>query len=155
MLGVCCEPSFPISMSNITAAKFPASRTKPTSLVKGQAFLHLKRHLTRRQAGLTDRPSPRSRVAAFATRTSTKCVVSLDPNTNTIKKNTNLIWQYKYMTVQNNFTIQLYCLCAEKFAFWLVIYIDWLMIAYIALFSALLSSLTALACGATWVTSFL
>ena len=32
---------------------------------------------------------------------------------------------------------------------------DWLMIAYIALFSALLSRLTALACGATWVTSFL
>ena len=30
-----------------------------------------------------------------------------------------------------------------------------LMIAYIALFSALLSRLTALACGATWVTSFL
>ena len=33
--------------------------------------------------------------------------------------------------------------------------IDWLMIAYIALFSALLSRLTALACGSTWVTSFL
>ena len=33
--------------------------------------------------------------------------------------------------------------------------IDWLMIAYIALFSALLSRLTVLACGATWVTSFL
>ena len=32
---------------------------------------------------------------------------------------------------------------------------DWLMIAYIALFSALLSRLTVLACGATWVTSFL
>ena len=31
---------------------------------------------------------------------------------------------------------------------------DWLMIAYIALFSALLSRLTALACGSTWVTSF-
>ena len=30
----------------------------------------------------------------------------------------------------------------------------WLMIAYIALFSALLSRLTALACGSTWVTSF-
>ena len=30
-----------------------------------------------------------------------------------------------------------------------------LMIAYIALFSALLSRLTALACGSTWVTSFL
>ena len=30
----------------------------------------------------------------------------------------------------------------------------WLMIAYIVLFSALLSRLTALACGATWVTSF-
>ena len=29
----------------------------------------------------------------------------------------------------------------------------WLMIAYIALFSALLSRLTALACGSTWVTS--
>ena len=34
-----------------------------------------------------------------------------------------------------------------------VILIDWLMIIYIALFSALLSRLTALAC--TWVTSFL
>ena len=33
--------------------------------------------------------------------------------------------------------------------------IDWLMITYIALFSALLSRLTALACGSTWVTSFL
>ena len=32
--------------------------------------------------------------------------------------------------------------------------IDWLMFAYIALFSALLSRLTALACGSTWVTSF-
>ena len=32
--------------------------------------------------------------------------------------------------------------------------IDWLMIAYIALFSALFSRLTALACGSTWVTSF-
>ena len=32
--------------------------------------------------------------------------------------------------------------------------IDWLMIAYIALFSALLSRLTALVCGATWATSF-
>ena len=33
---------------------------------------------------------------------------------------------------------------------------DWLMIAYIALFSALLTSrLTALACDSTWVTSFL
>ena len=32
---------------------------------------------------------------------------------------------------------------------------DWLMITYIALFSALLSRLTALACGSTWVTSFL
>ena len=31
---------------------------------------------------------------------------------------------------------------------------DWLMITYIALFSALLSRLTALACGSTWVTSF-
>ena len=31
----------------------------------------------------------------------------------------------------------------------------WLMIAYIALFSALLSRLTALACGSTWVTSFI
>ena len=33
--------------------------------------------------------------------------------------------------------------------------IDWLMIAYITLFSALLSRLTVLAGGATWVTSFL
>ena len=32
---------------------------------------------------------------------------------------------------------------------------DWLMIAYIALFSALLSRLTALACDSTWVTNFL
>ena len=32
---------------------------------------------------------------------------------------------------------------------------DWLMIAYIALFSALLSRLTALACGSAWVTSFI
>ena len=32
--------------------------------------------------------------------------------------------------------------------------IDWLMIAYIALFSVHLSRLTALACGSTWVTSF-
>ena len=31
----------------------------------------------------------------------------------------------------------------------------WLMIAHIALFSALLSRLTALACGFTWVTSFI
>ena len=37
--------------------------------------------------------------------------------------------------------------CFEEF--------DWLMITYIALFSALLSRLTALACGSTWVTSFL
>ena len=33
--------------------------------------------------------------------------------------------------------------------------IHWLLITYIALFSALLSRLTALACGSTWVTSFL
>ena len=33
--------------------------------------------------------------------------------------------------------------------------IDWLMITYITLFSALLSRLTALACGSTWVTSFI
>jgi len=32
--------------------------------------------------------------------------------------------------------------------------IDWLVIAYIALFFALLSRLTALVCGSTWVTSF-
>ena len=32
---------------------------------------------------------------------------------------------------------------------------DWLMIAYIVLLSALLSRLIALACGSTWVTSFL
>ena len=32
---------------------------------------------------------------------------------------------------------------------------DWLMIAYIALFSALLSRLTAFACGSAWVTSFM
>ena len=32
---------------------------------------------------------------------------------------------------------------------------DWLMIAYIALFSALLSRLTAFACGSAWVTSFI
>ena len=32
---------------------------------------------------------------------------------------------------------------------------DWLMIAYIALFSILLSRLNALACGSTWVTSFI
>ena len=31
----------------------------------------------------------------------------------------------------------------------------WLMMAYIVLFSALLSRLTALACGSTWVTSFI
>ena len=31
----------------------------------------------------------------------------------------------------------------------------WLMIAYIALFSALLSRLTAFACGSAWVTSFI
>ena len=33
--------------------------------------------------------------------------------------------------------------------------IDWLMVTYIALFSAFLSRLTALACGSTWVTSFI
>ena len=33
--------------------------------------------------------------------------------------------------------------------------IDWLMIVYVTLFSALLSRLTALACDSTWVTSFL
>ena len=70
---------------------------------RDRLFSHLKRHLTRRQAALTDRPSPGSRVAAFATRTSAKCVVSLDPNTYTIKKDANLIWQYKYMTVPNKF----------------------------------------------------
>ena len=37
----------------------------------------------------------------------------------------------------------------------LIILIDWLMFAYIVLFSALLSRLTALACGSTWVTSFI
>ena len=36
--------------------------------------------------------------------------------------------------------------------YWLI---DWLMIAYIALFSTVLSRLTALACGSTWVTSFI
>ena len=51
----------------------------------------------------------------------------------------NLIWQWKSTSIihsQNTLT-------------------DWLMITYIALFSALLSRLTALACGSTWVTSFL
>ena len=33
--------------------------------------------------------------------------------------------------------------------------IDWLMITYIALFSALLSRLTGLTCGSAWVTSFI
>ena len=37
----------------------------------------------------------------------------------------------------------------------ILVLIDWLMIAYIALFSALLSRLTALACGSAWVTSFI
>ena len=35
-----------------------------------------------------------------------------------------------------------------------MIVVDWLMFAYIALFSAPLSRLTALACGSTWVTGF-
>ena len=35
------------------------------------------------------------------------------------------------------------------------VYSFWLMIAYISLFSALLSRLTALACASTWVTSFI
>ena len=46
----------------------------------------------------------------------------------------------------------------EKFSFWFTVLHTrtfWLMIAYIALFSALLSRLTALACGSTWVTSFI
>ena len=41
------------------------------------------------------------------------------------------------------------------FLFFFTFLIDWLMIAYIALFSALLSRLTALACGFTWVASFI
>ena len=36
-----------------------------------------------------------------------------------------------------------------------IVMFDWLMIAYIALFSALLSRLTVLAYGSTWVTSFI
>ena len=36
-----------------------------------------------------------------------------------------------------------------------LIFINWLMIAYIVLFSALLSRLIALACGSTWLTSFI
>ena len=59
--------------------------------------------------------------------------------------------------------------CCSSWTFWIYIcvllllfqrpffdwLIDWLMIACMALFSALLSRLTALACGSTWVTSFL
>ena len=37
---------------------------------------------------------------------------------------------------------------------WAFFFFFWLMIAYTALFSVLLSRLTALACGSTWVTSF-
>ena len=53
---------------------------------------------------------------------------------------------------------------SESFCFVLLVWstaewrnkeIDWLMFAYIALFSALLSRLNALACGSTWVTSFI
>ena len=40
--------------------------------------------------------------------------------------------------------------CASRISF-----TDWLMIAYIALFSPLLSRITALACGSIWVTSFI
>ena len=40
----------------------------------------------------------------------------------------------------------------EKNTLWETGLIDWLMFAYIALFSALLSRLTTLACGSTWVT---
>ena len=36
-----------------------------------------------------------------------------------------------------------------------IVMFDWLMIAYIALFSALVSRLTVLSCGSTWVTSFM
>ena len=44
---------------------------------------------------------------------------------------------------------------AHTLRVWLWLIDWWLMISYIALFSALLSRLTALACGFTWVTSFL
>ena len=39
--------------------------------------------------------------------------------------------------------------------FYIFLLLDWLLIAYIVQFSALLSSLPALACDSTWVTSFL
>ena len=46
----------------------------------------------------------------------------------------------------------LWCV-ADCSVVWMVCF--WLMTTYIALFSALLSRLTALACGSTWVTSFI
>ena len=46
------------------------------------------------------------------------------------------------------------CLTVKLLPDWCLVF-DWLMIAYIALFSALFSRPTALACGSTWVTSFI
>ena len=43
---------------------------------------------------------------------------------------------------------------AKRYYYWSLLFFDWLMIIYTVLFSALLSRLTALACGSTWVTSF-
>ena len=53
--------------------------------------------------------------------------------------------------------VVLFCLVLSMTAFCYEHFflIDWLMIAYITLFSALLSRLIALACGSTWMTSFI
>ena len=54
--------------------------------------------------------------------------------------------------------VHTYCQAPDicQFSSWLIDWlIDWLMIAYIALFTAHLSRLTVLACGSTWVTSFI
>ena len=56
----------------------------------------------------------------------------------------------------NPWTEDLYQQCPPPITSYSAIGFDWwLMIAYIALFSALLSRLTALACDSTWVTSIL
>ena len=58
---------------------------------------------------------------------------------------TNTHWQVTYTNTPTHWQIHKHT----------VVLIDWLMIAYIALFSALLSRLTALVCGSAWVTSFI
>ena len=77
---------------------------------------------------------------------------SSEDETDTLLERPTRIQPYQFEPVRQDFErVPEHHVSFEANPMW---YSDWLMIAYIALFSVLLSRLTALACGATWMTSF-